>query len=259
VEVGTAKLVVNEPIEEVVTVAAVCVTPSNLIVTADRAVKPDPVTMTELPTWALTGFSLMEAVTPVAVKVAEALLELPSVAETVFAPAAEAAGTAKLAENVPVDEVVTAEGDVACPVPSYVIVIVDEAAKPEPVTMTDEPVAPLVGFSLIEAVTPVAVKVAEAVLELAPLAVTMLAPLAEAVGTAKLAVNVPVADTLAVPCVIPSYFIDMVSEGAKPVPDTVTVEPTPPEVGLNAIEAAAAARIVMPVAPMLAPLPESPG
>ncbi len=35
----------------------------------------------------------------------------------------------------------------------------------------------------------------------------------------------------------PSYFTVIVDEPAKPVPDTVTVEPTIPLVGLNVIEA----------------------
>ncbi len=37
--------------------------------------------------------------------------------------------------------------------------------------------------------------------------------------------------------VAPSYFIVMVEEAAKPVPDTVTVEPTIPLVELSVIEA----------------------
>jgi hypothetical protein len=54
----------------------------------------------------------MDAVTPVAVKVAEAVFELASVAATTLAPAAEDAGTMKLAVNVPVPAVVTEGGDV---------------------------------------------------------------------------------------------------------------------------------------------------
>ncbi len=38
-------------------------------------------------------------------------------------------------------------------------------------------------------------------------------------------------------CVTPSYFMVIVEEPAKPVPDTVTVEPTIPLVGFNVIEA----------------------
>jgi hypothetical protein len=137
--------------------------------------------------------------------------------------------------------------------------MVEDAAKPDPVTMTVEPVVPLVGFSLIDAVIPVTVNVAEAVFELAPLAVTVLAPAAEPTGTVKLAANVPVADVVAVACVIPLYFTATVAEGANPVPDTVTIEPTLPVVGLNVIEAAAEVKIVTLVALLLARLLVSPG
>jgi hypothetical protein len=49
-EVGTVKVAVNEPTEEVATTPVACTIPSNLIVTADDEVKPDPMTVTELPT-----------------------------------------------------------------------------------------------------------------------------------------------------------------------------------------------------------------
>jgi hypothetical protein len=107
------------------------------------------------------------------------------------------------AENVPVDEVVTAEGDVACPVPSYVIVIVDEAAKPEPDRLTLEPASPVVGLGVMEGVTPVAVNVAEAVIELVSVAVTVLAPAADAGMVKVTPLNAPAPDGVVV-TVVPS-------------------------------------------------------
>ncbi len=58
-----------------------------------------------------------------------------------------------VAMNEPEAEVVTAEGDVVCSVPSYFMVIVEEPAKPVPDTVTVEPTIPLVGLNVIEAVT----------------------------------------------------------------------------------------------------------
>jgi hypothetical protein len=62
----------------------------------------------------MVGASEMEDVT---VNVVEALLELPSVAETVLAPAGEDC-IVNVAPNVPVAEVVMVNGDVDCAVPS---------------------------------------------------------------------------------------------------------------------------------------------
>ncbi len=56
----------------------------------------------------------------------------------------------------------------------------------------------------------------------------------------KVALNEPTVEVATVEgdvvCVTPSYFIVIVDEPAKPVPDTVTVEPTIPLVGFNVIE-----------------------
>ncbi len=60
-------------------------------------------------------------------------------------------------------------------------------------------------------------------------------------GTVKDAESEPVLEVATVAgevvCVTPSYFMVIVEEPAKPVPDTVTVEPTIPLVGFNVIEA----------------------
>ncbi len=57
----------------------------------------------------------------------------------------------------------------------------------------------------------------------------------------KVALNEPTVEVATVAgevvCVTPSYFMVIVDEPAKPVPDTVTVEPTIPLVGFNVIEA----------------------
>ncbi len=65
----------------------------------------------------------------------------------------------KVALNEPTMDAVTVVGDVVCVTPSYLMVMVEEAAKPVPDTVTVPPTIPLVGFRLIEALT---VYVAEA-------------------------------------------------------------------------------------------------
>ncbi len=63
-----------------------------------------------------------------------------------------------VAINDPVVDVVTVVGEVVTVVPSYLIVMVDEAANPLPVTVTLDPVMLLVGLILMDALI---VKVAD--------------------------------------------------------------------------------------------------
>ena len=67
-----------------------------------------------------------------------------------------------MAAKEPVAKVVTVGGEVVTIVPSYLMVIVEEAANPLPVTLTLEPMMLLVGLALIDALT---VYVVEAVSE----------------------------------------------------------------------------------------------
>ncbi len=67
-------------------------------------------------------------------------------------------GTVMVAVNDPVVDVVTVVGEVVTVVPSYLIVMVDEAANPLPVTVTLDPVMLLVGLILMDALI---VKVAD--------------------------------------------------------------------------------------------------
>ena len=59
-------------------------------------------------------------------------------------------------------------------------------------------------------------------------------------GTVNVVENEPVIELVTVvgdvACVTPSYFIVIVEDAAKPVPDTATVEPTIPLVGLSVTE-----------------------
>jgi len=66
----------------------------------------------------------------------------------------------KVAEKEPSVEDVIVVGEVGWFTPSYFIVMVDDAANPVPVTVTVEPIMPVLGFRFMEAVT---VKIADAV------------------------------------------------------------------------------------------------
>jgi hypothetical protein len=142
-----------------------------------------------------------------------------------------------VAVKPPAAEVVTVAGTVVTAAPLKTIVMVEEGAKLKPLTLTVAPTAPWVGDRVIVGVT--TMKVADAVFELASVAVTVLAPAVEE-GTTKVAVKAPKADVVTVAgmvvTVAPLNFIVIVEEEARPAPVTVTVVPTGPEVGLRVID-----------------------
>jgi len=118
---------------------------------------PEPVTVTEVPTGPWASDRAIAGV--VTVKVAEALLEMVSVAVTVLAPAVEE-GTTKVAVKAPAAEVVTVAGTVVTVTPLNVIVILEEEAKLAPVTVTVTPTGPCIGDRTIVGVVTVNVAVA---------------------------------------------------------------------------------------------------
>ena len=131
---------------------------ANVTVIEDPEAKPLPSTVTELPTipWAEPGAVISRLAETE--NEADALFDDPSVALTVWLPCV-AGGTANVAvklPRVPVEnDVWGAEGQEAPPVqvracaPSQVIVTVEEAAKPVPVTVTVSPTIPEGGETLI--------------------------------------------------------------------------------------------------------------
>ena len=161
-------MAVKAPKADVVTVAGTVVTvaPLNFIVMVEEGAKPAPVTVTVVPTGPCCGLNANDDVT---VNVADALFELESVAVTTCAPATEE-GTTKVAVKAPKADVVTVAGTVVCAAPLNVIVMVEEGAKPAPVTVTVVPTRPEVGDRAIDGVT---VNVADAVFELESVAVTV--------------------------------------------------------------------------------------
>jgi hypothetical protein len=140
-------------------------------------------------------------------------------------------GTVNVHVKVPVDEVVWAVQVWVAMVPPAMeiepITVLTE--NPVPVTVTIVPIGPWVSDRAIAGV--VTVNVADAVFELASVAVTVLAPAAEE-GTTKVAVKAPKADVVTVAgmvvTVAPLNFIVIVEEEAKLAPATVTVTPTGP-------------------------------
>ena len=120
---------------------------------------------------------------------------------------------------------------------NVIVPIVVRTENPEPVTVTEVPKRPWTGDRVI--VGSVTVNVAEALFELASVAVTVLPPAVEE-GTTKVAVKVPVADEVTVAgtvaTVAPLNFIVMAEAGARPAPVTVTVVPTGPEIGDRVID-----------------------
>jgi hypothetical protein len=119
-------------------------------------------------------------------------------------------------------------------VPSNFTVIAELAAKSEPDTVTTvEPAAPEVGLKIIETVT---VKVAEAESEEASVAVTVSAPEITD-GTVKVTPDgiAPAAVEVVDATVDVPNFTVIAELAAKPLPETVTVEPTAPEVGFKLI------------------------
>jgi len=88
---------------------------------------------------------------------------------TEWAPVVEA-GIVNVALNAPAVDVVTVAGEVVTVVPSYLMVMVEEAAKPVPVTVMVAPTLPLAGLSVMEEIM---LKVAVAEWEEASVTVTV--------------------------------------------------------------------------------------
>lgn len=145
------KVAVKAPKADVVTVTGlvVCADPLNAIVRVEVGAKPAPVTVTVAPTRPEVGDRVIDGVT---VNVADALFELASVAVTVLLPAVDE-GTTKWAVKAPKAFVVTVGGRVVTITPLNAIVITELGARPAPVTFTEVPTGPEVGFRVSDEVT----------------------------------------------------------------------------------------------------------
>ena len=150
-------------------------------------------------------------------------------------------GTLKVAMKNPAGVLVTVLGLVATDVPSNSIVIVELGSNPAPVTVTEVPLDPEGGSSLItRSIKDVTVNVFEA--ELDPwVALTVLSPFDKDSGTSKEVVNPPLELGVTRQTLVllpqgtlePSKLIATVEIGSNPLPVTVTEVPTGPELGLS--------------------------
>jgi hypothetical protein len=118
-------------------------------VIAEVAAKPWPVTVTVVPTGPLEGDSEIVEMT---VNEALALLEEASLAATVWAPMT-AGGTVKVQVNAPALEVVIEPCVQVTVAVSKVSVMLEDPAKPVPLTVTELPTAPLAAERLIDGTT----------------------------------------------------------------------------------------------------------
>ena len=138
--------------------------------------------------------------------------------------------------KAPEELVVTVPGLVVLVDPSNFIVILDVAAKLEPVTVTVTPAGPDVGFNVIEAAT-LTVKVAEAVL-VPSVTLTVCEPDEAPDGTVNV-VPVGIAPTevdVPVQTVVVSNFAVKAVDAAKFDPDRPSDDPAAPDVGFKVID-----------------------
>ena len=152
IDTGTEKVAVKDPDELVVMADGdmASVVLSNVNVTADEFVKPEPVIMMVVPFVPEEGFNEIEGRT---LNGAEPRLFDASIPASGYEPAGNP-GTLKVAVNIPDEFVVICKGLVIILVPLKVSVTADELAKPEPVVVivTALPVCTLPGFSEMEGV-----------------------------------------------------------------------------------------------------------
>lgn len=140
--------------------------PAKVTVTLELAVKPVPIRETDVPTGLVVGLIEIDVII---VNVAEAELELASVAVIVLLPIVEA-GAEKVVLKEPLASVFTVAGVVVTAVPANIIVTVEEAANPLPEREMDVPTGPIVGLFETDVVI---VKVAIAVLWLMLLSIAL--------------------------------------------------------------------------------------
>ncbi len=240
---GTLNVQLNAPVvpvvrEPLVQLAAVIVLVSKTNdVSAVDTEKPVPATVTVAPIGPCPGVTVIAGV--VTVNVPVAVLPPTSVAVTVVPDAP--AGTANVQVNAPVVPVVR-EPLVQL---AAVIVLVSktndvsaaDTEKPVPETVTLAPTGPCVGVTVIAGV--VTVNVPVAVLPLTSVAVTVVPDVP--LGTLNVQVNAPVVPVVREPLVQLVIVTesktsdDSAVDTEKPVPETVTLAPTGPCVGVTVI------------------------
>lgn len=149
---------------ELAEIAEETTVPSKVItMPVSLALNPEPVTVIEVPGGPLVGLIARPEVTVKVIAVTESAEVVEPYAPIVWGPEAEA-GITKVVLQLPLE---LAEIPDLTTVPSKVIAMpVSLALKPEPVTVTEVPGAPLVGLTVIVALSTVKAKpVTEPVVE----------------------------------------------------------------------------------------------
>jgi len=233
-EIVTVQLTV--PVPDTVAPHAPIVAPAPIVVvTVAPRVNPVPDTPTDTPLGPCVGVSVITGV--VTVNDAVALSKLPSdpVAVTVYVTADPLTANVQLL-NVPVPVAVHELADPIVPPVVIVNVIVTSGVNPLPDAVTVTPLSPCVGVSANVGTVTVNVPVAAS----PPTSVTVTVVPDVPLGTANVQLRTPTPPAVREPLVqlaiaTPSKTSPTVRVTENPVPDTVTVAPTGPCVGLTMI------------------------
>ena len=228
----------NVPVPDVVTPQLVIVAPELIVVViVTPGVNPLPDTVTDTPLGPCVGESVIDWL--LIVNGAVALSKLPSdpVAVTVYGVADTAPVIVAAQLNVPVPDTVAPQLVIVAP-ELIVIVTVIPGVNPLPDTVTDTPLGPCVGESVIAGVVTVNVVLAWSLPASDPVAVTVYGVTDAVPLIVTVQLKVPVADTVAPQLVIVApelIVVATVLPGVNPVPDTVTNTPVGPCVGMRVI------------------------
>jgi hypothetical protein len=228
----------NVPVPDTVAPQLVIVAPELIVVlTVTPGVNPLPDTVTDTPLGPCVGESVIAGI--VTVNGALALSKLPSdpVAVTVYGVTDAVPVIVTRQLNVPVPDTVAPQLVIVAP-ELIVVVTVIPGVNPLPDTVTDSPLGPCVGESVIAGVVTVNVALAWSFPASDPVAVTVYAVTDAVPVIVTRQLNVPVPDTVAPQLVIvaPELTVAVTTfPGVNPVPDTVTDTPVGPWVGESAI------------------------
>jgi hypothetical protein len=195
------------------------------------ATQPDPETVTILPTGPEVGLKVAVAIVTVKAPVnVWAPLFVP-VMTMGWAPA-PIEGTVIVPDKLPLP--FTVRVLVAAVPPTVTPEMVSESAQPDPETVTILPTGPEVGLKVAVAVVTVKALLNVWIPVPAPVMTIVLAPvLIEGTVIVPDKLPLPFTVRVLVAVVPPTVTPEMVSESAQPDPETVTILPTGPEVGLK--------------------------
>jgi hypothetical protein len=217
------------------------------------ATQPDPETVTILPTGPEVGLKVAVAIVTVKAPVnVWAPLFVPVITMG-WAPALTE-GTVIVPDKLPL--LFTVRVLVAVVPPTVTLEIVSDATQPDPETVTILPTGPEVGLKVAVAVVTVKALLNVWAPPTVPVMTIVLAPVVID-GTVIVPDKLPLPFTVRVLVAVvpPTVTPEMVSESAQPDPETVTILPTGPEVGLKVAVAVVTVKALLNVlAPLTVPV-----